>query len=413
MVHATSQHRAVPTTAAIHLQPQGVERQPDPCFGTDRQQVELLKAVAKQVKLTGGTSSEAIFCHHFNEAQFCALMALADQLGLQLELDRLFDQTEETNLSDFLSLLTQRLEQQVEAAIKAKTDNAQQDLIALLEQHGHTFDRQQLVAHFNAALKCDMGSLEIGVNGTTETNFDCDDKLYLSLCSNEPALFMNTARFRSTARDTNLYESVVNVIHRQSNHALIIADPEAIFDRVPEFYQLADYIGDKLGELKDVDALWALAVERGYMEECCWMGEDDEETKESMTEVISEMLSIYETSSGSNTASTYLSEWFDKQFTPLPTDCFSLQSHSYPLHFWTDSDSVEQAINQQPDYYYEESQSRLHLEPEVALDTLTAIGYNRNLIMLFDALCSIGYESEFVATWLKENGITPSKTTIL
>lgn len=343
-----------------------------------------------------------------HEQHFIGLIELACKLGLENECQNLFAYQTSVCLRDFLNRITERLQQAVEKQVKEKVQAMFCDLFDTLTTNKVTFDKDQLETLIQAGMNDQnqngtLGHIEIGINDSDNTNFDIDDKIYLSIQSED-----NTV-YSLDAPKCELAQSLLQVLYKRSTEALLMMDCEALCYYNHELSQVCDSLLDRLykQDFTNCEELYEALIEDGNCELVYWFGgDDDEQMKEQILPLIEIVVDMYQ-EQHKDTPITFLSQWFERHFVALDDNAYELVSHNEPVHFVsTNVDYINTLMENE--FGGEEYDSRLLLTPNKAIETLVAIAMNRNMVITYEMLTFYGNEEQLNKSFCKAHGITPS-----
>ncbi|MFL7013648.1 hypothetical protein [Enterovibrio norvegicus] len=371
-------------------------------LGFDGKEIEKLLGQPKLVE-----TIQIISVERFDESDFLGLIGLAEQLGMQNDIDALLSQSELTDLQPFLTTLTETLKQHVAVQVQAKEKALIASLKALLTEQGDLQDCEYFDRFLGVLYEGEkMGELTVSIQDETNNNFDADDKMHLTLRSCEPYVYQqNTLSCPS-------FMASLHVVRNNAFNSLLIGTSGAIFNCLPDYYLLYDMAQPFLDSYTDATKLYHHLRENYDFGEVYWFDEDNEEGEEIYVgRLLDTMLNAHHAEKV-EVESTYLSKWFKSQCKTLPTDCLTRQSHDFPMHYVSNDSDLVEAITANTETVYEDAQCLMFLNPEVAIETLVDVTMNRKLVLLLDALSYFGHENDLSESATKPLGDIPSVTPI-
>lgn len=328
-----------------------------------------------------------IYAHRFDKDHFIALTELAYSLGMEKEVSQVFSSKKLTNLRPFLNSLTGKIQASVEQQTTSLTNSYVDELIELVVENESNINRSLLTNYLRYFLDQSMGCLSVGINDTNNSNFDHNGKISLSLESEEPSLYnlldLNCPIAKGVAKELKLL----------GHHALLVSSSDGLFYYHPDFYNVYEEAEAFLqnGNYKDAEDLLNLLIDDGNAEMLYWFDDDEEALRDNLLPVIETLIDVYN-SEFMPTQESYLSKWFKSKVIPLDSNYGDNVSHDHPRHLVTDNAEFANSLSAMQDEQ-EDCESRIILNVATAIDTCVAINMNRNLWLMFDALCFVGNEN--------------------
>lgn len=358
-------------------------------------------AVDHALKQTFKPSSLHLTVDQIDADHFTELVGLALELNLADSVEKLLATKGKADLKPFLDGLISAIERAVTSNIERYRETIVASCIELFRLNNVALEEDAFKHLFNAITQYELGTLEIGITGEENHNFDNSESLTLNISSCCPEMI------KVDVPDHQLAQSAIRVIKDNTADALILGSNACHYYYIHTYYQVYCYAEEMFdNRCTDIELIFNEVVNNGGLQEIECDSEDELEAKEEITNTIIDMVRLYadEVEAGD----TFLSEWFSIQFTPVNYDALDDQSHNRPIHILITNDDLEPQYNESGEAIFEEADSRIHLEPSLAIDTLTAIAKNRTLIHIFDALTSLG--SQFNDAFMVRHNIQPSQS---
>lgn len=377
----------------------GNESQSTTGITSDGYQIAAIKQILAEKAADKGKGEDILLANQFDQEHFGELIELGESLGLNDDIEAIFVNAADRpyNLSNLMEKISTALMTEVSEKMEQDKRDLLSGLIAHLKQNGYNINETQLEKLYSTFTGFHIGSLEIGINTSDNTNFDQNGKVCLSLSSPDADIIQ-------LEEESNLIAlSVQKVLRATSHHALLLSDYEALFHYTYQYGNLYELLGDELcNPLADITELVERVIAEGLD---CYFYEDldDEELNERVTDDVTILIGICSRETG--IGDSFLSDWFASQIKELHKDAYQNLSYSTPLHFLITDDWLIGELNEAYEAICDETESRLQLNPAFAIDTLRAIANNRNLIRLFDSLCLLGNENRLHARFLKDHNI--------
>ncbi|MDF9399072.1 hypothetical protein [Vibrio sp. 1180_3] len=254
--------RKTQKTTSIPLQSKSSASRSTPSIMLDGYKNELANKLAKEsIQCVSEISLTAEF---FEEDHFVELIQLADSLGLGTDIDALFDSSDLENLTPFMTKLLNQIKCKVELDISEATAKITDDLFLTLVNNGINLDYISYQSMVKASSNSDFGTLEVGINNSTNPNFNCGIEFALNITA------VDTACLELPERESELARTSTSALFELSDHALLIASTEAILDIIPDYYNILEYAGHKFDTTDDVEEIFTELVEQDYINDFGW-----------------------------------------------------------------------------------------------------------------------------------------------
>ncbi|MFC5079549.1 hypothetical protein VTH8203_01537 [Vibrio thalassae] len=348
--------------------------------------------------------TQLVSIEDFDKNHLIELIELASELGHDNAVDALFANT--LPLQSFLTCLLKSIQSSVMKELETATGEMKESLFSTLHDNGFNVERTAFESMVKAMQNACLGGLSVGIRNHHCYDFDNAEKIYLELTTEVTELTV------INSLNGELAKSLLGVVIRNSDDALLRASPEAIIDAVYDFNHIQEYAGTMLdtGTPEDV---WDELVENEYLSDFGYCEATDmSEIKEDVIDQITVMQSLL--CYGKKKSIDHpLVQWLQEQFTKLDWQAMDMDSHSYPMHFLTDSEEVASQLNQQYQEIAEYADSRMILTPAKAIETLVTIAKNRLAIQMYEALTWLGREDTLRESYASTHGLKKSSVVVL